>query len=321
MGPITFGTTGGIWKERDATLEFAQYAERLGFDMLSFGEHVTNWGPDYDPFIQMAYVTAATKRIRLATQVTVLPLHHPVRLAHQITTLDNLSDGRVTVGIGVGGEFPKQYEAFGIPVSERGKRTDEYIEILRGLWTEASFTYRGNFFQFEDITMEPKPSQKPHPPIWVGGRPGGVETAPDGTTRYKSKAGAVRRAARYGQGWIPYYVTVEQVRTTVEQLHQFAREEGRDPGDITIGLNNMWLAKGSFQDALEVARDKNRYSRDISERVSRYDLLGSPKDIIRRAEAYIDAGVTHFACLFLCDPEEVSEQMEIVAREVIPHFR
>lgn len=320
MGPITFGTNGGVSKDKNAILEFAQYADSLGFDLLSFGEHVTNWGPDYDPFIQMAYVAGVTRRIRLATQVTILPLHHPVRLAHQITTLDNLSDGRVTVGIGVGGEFFKQFEAFGIPLSERGARTDEYIEILRGLWTEESFSYDGSFFQFEDITMEPIPLQKPHPPIWVGGRPGGMETAPDGTTRYKSKVGAVKRAARYGQGWIPYYVTVEQVRTTVEQLHQFALEEGRDPSDITIGLNNMWLVTDSLEDALETAREKTRYGRDISERVSRYDLLGSPSDIIKRIEAYIGVGVTHFTCLFLCEAEEVSEQMEIVANKVIPYF-
>lgn len=283
-------------------------------------EHITNWGPDYDPIIAMAYAASATRRIRVMSSVTVLPLHHPVRLAHQIMTLDNLSEGRVILGIGAGGEIPKQFEAFGIPVSERGKRTDEYIEVMQGLWTQAPFSYQGRFLQFDDIVMEPKPYQKPHPPIWVGGRPGGVETAPDGTKRFKSKTGAVRRAGKYGQGWFPYYVTVEGVRTTVQQLHQYAREAGRDPADIVIGLNNNWLIRDTYKEALEEARRKSmRYGRDLSDRVAQYDLLGSPNDIIRRMEEYIAVGVTHFASLFTDDDDH--RQLEIVAKKIMPYFR
>lgn len=254
------------------------------------------------------------------SSVTVLPLHHPVRLAHQIMTLDNLSEGRVILGIGAGGEIPKQFEAFGIPVSERGKRTDEYIEVMQGLWTQDPFSYQGRFLQFKDIVMEPKPYQKPHPPIWVGGRPGGVETAPDGTKRFKSKIGAVRRAGKYGQGWFPYYVTVEGVRTTVQQLHQYAREAGRDPADIVVGLNNEWLIRDTYEEALEEARRKSmRYGRDLSDRVARYDLLGSPEDIIRRIEEYIAVGVTHFACIIIS--EDSQKQLEIAAKKILPYFR
>ena len=294
----------------------------MGFDVIAFAEHITNWGPDYDPIIRMAYATSVTKRIRVLSSVTVLPLHHPVRLAHQIMTLDNLSSGRAILGVGAGGETPKQFEAFGIPVSERGKRTDEYIEIMQGLWTQDSFTYRGKFFQFEDIVMEPKPFQKPHPPVWVGGRPGGVETAPDGTKRFKSKIGAVRRAGRYGQGWFPYYVTVDQVRTTVEQLHQYAREAGRDPSQIVIGLNNTWLIRDTYEEALEEARRGGfRYGRDLSDRVAQYDLLGSPKDIIRRMEEYIAVGVTHFSCGSMDHGRDNQRQMESVSKQIMPYFR
>lgn len=321
MKAITFGTgMSGLRSERSIG-EGAQIAEQLGFDVFSFGEHPTNWGPDFDPFVQMAFAAAATKQIRVASQVTLLPLHHPVRLAHIVTSLDHLSQGRVIVGVGVGGEYPKQFEAFGIPVSERGRRTDEYLQILLGLWTQKSFSHRGEFFRFDDIVMEPMPYQQPHPPIWIGGRPGGTEIGPDGIRRYKSKVGAVRRAARFGQSWLPYHVTVDQVRSTTEQLRESAHAVGRNPDHITIGLNNSWLIRDTFEEALAEASRIPRYGNNLSERVRQYDLLGSPVEVIRRMEEYIAVGVTHFSCGWLAEGGDALTQMQIVARHVMPYFR
>jgi len=269
----------------------------------------------------MAYAAAATTKLRVASLVTILPLHHPVRLAQMITSLDHLSGGRVILGVGAGGEYPKQFDAFGVPLSQRGTRTNEYLEILIGLWTEATFSHNGRYFQFSDISQEPLPLQKPHPPIWIGGRPGGVQTASDGTTQYKSKTAAAARAGRYGQAWIPYYVTTEQVKTTVDVVRASALEAGRDPDRILIGLNNQWLVKDSFGAALAVAQQGERYGRDISSRVSQYDLLGSPTDVIGRMESYIEAGVSHFQCGWQCPPNEVSAQMEVAAKHILPYFR
>ena len=145
---------------------------------------------------------------------------------------------------------------------------------------------------------------------------------PDGSKQYKSKTAAVRRAGRYGQGWLPYIVSVEQVRTTVRQLGEYAREAGRNPDGIIVGLNNSWLVKDTYEEALKGARLGGvRYGRDLSERVSQVDLLGTPEDIIRRMNEYIDAGVTHFSCNWMGDPGEVQQQMEIVAKKVMPYFR
>jgi alkanesulfonate monooxygenase SsuD/methylene tetrahydromethanopterin reductase-like flavin-dependent oxidoreductase (luciferase family) len=238
-----------------------------------------------------------------------------------IMTLDRISGGRVDLGVGAGGETPKQFEAYGVPLGQRGPRTDEYLDILTGLWTQDLFDYSGAYFSFEGISLEPKPLQQPHPPIWIGGRPGGIEVGPDGQTRYKSKTAAARRAGRYGQAWIPYYVTVEQVAATVAQVREVATAAGRDPDAIEIGLNNMWWVADSFDEALAQASQRLRYGRDLSSRVQQYDILGGPKDVIKRMEDYIAVGVTHFACRWLCDAADIPAQMQIVSERVMPHFR
>ncbi|MYI83413.1 MAG: LLM class flavin-dependent oxidoreductase, partial [Chloroflexi bacterium] len=156
--------------------EFARRLEELGFDGFWAGETPTNRDPSYDSFTTLCFAAAATSRITVGSDVLLLPLHHPGWVAKQFGTLDVLSNGRAILGVGVGGEFPKQFEGFGIPLNERGRRTDEGIEIIRSLWTEAESGYDSPRFRFEGITMEPKPVQQPHPPIWVGGRPGGIET-------------------------------------------------------------------------------------------------------------------------------------------------
>ena len=251
----------------------------------------------------------------------LLPLHHPGWVAKQFGTLDVLSNGRAILGVGVGGEFPKQFEGFGIPLPERGRRTDEGIEIIRSLWTEQESSYDSPRFRFEGITMEPKPVQRPHPPIWVGGRPGGIETGPDGKPRFKSTTGAIQRAAKYADAWDPYYMTPEMYRESVTAIRAHAAEIGRDISGMEWALTTFWLMRDSYDEALEAAAGKLRYGRDLSARVARYDILGSPADVIRRLETFIDAGVRYFICNWSCDPSEVPRHLELIGNEVIPHFR
>ena len=169
--------------------------------------------------------------------------------------------------------------------------------------------------------MEPKPVQQPHPPIWVGGRPGGVETGPDGNPRFKSTTGAIQRAAKYADAWDPYYMTPEMYRESVTQIRAHADEIGRDISDMGWALTTFWQMRDSYDEALETAAGKLRYGRDLSARISRYDILGSPADVIRRLETFIDAGVRYFICNWSCDPSEVPRHLELIGNEVIPHFR
>ena len=301
--------------------EFARRLEDLGFDGFWTGESPTNRGPSFDTFTTLCFAAAATSRITVGPDVLLLPLHHPAWVAKQFGTLDVLSGGRLVLAVGVGGEYAKQFEAFGIPVNQRGRRTDEGIEVIKNLWTEAESSYDGRYFQYHGITMEPKPVQQPHPPIWVGGRPGGMETGPDGKPRFKSKTGAMLRAAKYADGWDPYYMTPEMYRESVAQIKQFAQELGRDISGMQWALTTFWQMRDTYDEALEVAAGKARYGRDLSSRVSRYDILGNPRDVIKRLETYIDAGVRYFICNWSCAPEEVLTHVETIGKEVIPHFR
>jgi probable F420-dependent oxidoreductase len=185
------------WQDRLSTGDFqkvAQMAEDLGYDAIAASEHIV-MPPDLvsamgaywtDALTVMTFVAGATKRIRVNSSVIVLPYHEPIAYAKAIATLDVLSGGRVTVSFGVGmarGEFA----ALGVPFEKRGRITDEYIEVLKVLWTEDRPEFHGEFVDFADISFEPKPVQKPYPPIWIGG----------------SSMAALLRAARVGSGWYP----------------------------------------------------------------------------------------------------------------------
>ena len=314
---------GGVYSHRAGVSpgEFARRLEDLGFDGFFAGETPTSRGASYDTFTTLCFAAAATSRITVGSNVLLMPLHHPAWVAKEYGTLDVLSNGRVILGVGVGGEYAKQFEAFGVPVRERGRRTDEGIEIIKQFWTGEEASYQGRIFQFEGITMDPKPVQKPHPPIWVGGRPGGQEQGPDGKMRYKSTTGAIRRAARYGDAWNPYYMTPEMYDASATQIRELAAGEGRDLSSMQWALTTSWLLRDSYDGALDAARAKMRYGRDLSDRVARYDILGNPDDVTKRLETFIEAGVCYFICDWSCEPEEVLQHIEVIGKEVIPHFR
>ena len=180
----------------------AQKADELGWDWMTISEHIVMpkemaevMGARFPESLTAAAVLAgATKRIKLLTYVLVLPYRNPVLLAKQIATLDFLSGGRFTLGTG-GGHLQREFETLGVPFAERGTLTDECILAMKELWTSAEPSFKGRYVQFDHIVFEPKPVQKPHPPILIGGN---------------SKP-AMRRAAQLGNGWLPWLVTREQL--------------------------------------------------------------------------------------------------------------
>ena len=302
--------------------EFAVLAEKLGFDGLSIGDHCAGWNPSNEPLTVMTWAAAVTERLIVSSSVFVLPLADPVRLAKQLANLDVLSNGRVAFGVGPGGENSKEFEAFGVPVSERRSRTDEFIEIMKGLWTEPSFSYDGRYLKCKDIKFEPKPVQKPHLPIWIGGRLGGVEIGPDGKRRFKSKTAATRRAARYGDGWLPYLMSPEMYKESVGMVKASAKEFGREDHPMEYLHNIGIVIKDSLDEALDEVAGGERYGESRSaEFAMKYDILGSPQDCIKRITDFIDAGVRHFILKISTPAEERRQQMERLAKEVLPAFR
>lgn len=195
-------------------------AEVLGFDSVWVNHHVLNVGyvrdrlgdrPYHDALVLLTWLAAKTSRVTLGTSVLVMPYLHPMVLAKQLATLDHLSSGRLVVGVGAG-SLPEENAALGVPYDSRGAYCNEFIEVLRKLWTDERASFVGQFFSFENIISSPKPLQRPHPPIVIGG----------------NRPPALRRAARLGDGWHPMNCSPDGVRRRLETLRSEASPARRD---------------------------------------------------------------------------------------------
>ena len=211
--------------------DYAQAVEQLGYDHIQSLDHVLGanaasrpgWQGPYDhtdlihePFVLFGYLAAITQSLELVTTVVILPQRQTALVAKQAAEVDVLSGGRMRLGIGIGWN-DVEYEALGENFHDRGRRSDEQIEVLRQLWTTESVTYQGRWHTITDAGINPLPIQRPIP-IWIGG---GADPV-------------LRRIARTGDGWFPQFRPDEDARKIIGRLHDYAREAGRDPGDIGI---------------------------------------------------------------------------------------
>jgi probable F420-dependent oxidoreductase len=237
--------TRGALGNRAGYMAVAEAAERLGYGFISVNDHIIvprdiasrypysdsgEWagarvGECLDQLATLAFLAARTERLRLLTSVMVVPQRQPVLTAKMLATIDVLSGGRLIVGCGVGW-LKEEFEAVGAPdFAERGRVTDEYLEAFKVLWTEDAPAYAGKHVVFDNIMFAPKPVQKPHPPIWIGG---------EGTV-------AMKRAIRLGDGWYPgslnpqhRYDTAPKLIAAVAEMRDLAHAAGRDPTSIDI---------------------------------------------------------------------------------------
>jgi probable F420-dependent oxidoreductase len=170
-----------------------------------------------EPINTLSFLAAHTSRVRLGTAMLLLPQRNPVYTAKEVSTLDWLSNGRVDLGIGVGW-LEEEFNAVNVPWPQRGKRTDEYLEVLATLWTDETSAYEGEFYSLNPCQMYPKPIQQPHPPIHIGG-----ESGP-----------ALARVARSGQGWHTFNRTPEELTEPLATLDGLLADEGRTRDDITV---------------------------------------------------------------------------------------
>jgi probable F420-dependent oxidoreductase len=228
---------GGPFSEPEMAIGLAQLAEELGFESLWTVEHVvvpTGYQSTYpysptgrmpggedvpipDPLIWLAYVAAATTRIRLATGILILPQRNPVILAKEIATLDRLSGGRVELGVGVGW-LEEEFDALGVPFAERGKRTDEHIEVLHRLWREQETAFDGRYTRFGPLQSYPKPATAAGPKIHIGGH----------------TPAAARRAGRLGDGFFPGRSEHDGLLPLLDEMRAAAKDAGRDPDAIEV---------------------------------------------------------------------------------------
>jgi probable F420-dependent oxidoreductase len=170
-----------------------------------------------EPMVTLSYVAARTTTVRLGTAMLLLPQRNPVYVAKEVSSLDWLSGGRVDLGVGVGW-LREEFDALNVPWERRGRRTDEYLEVLRTLWCDAKSSHHGEMFQLDDCEMYPKPVQQPHPPIHIGG-----ETP-----------AALRRTARHGQGWHTFNRSPAELAAGLAELDGYLAEAGRSRADLRI---------------------------------------------------------------------------------------
>jgi len=312
---ITFGVNLSVDNYWNVP-EFARRAEDLGYGRVTMGEHIMDGNPPRPTLLNlpaMAAAAGATRDIRVMTGIVVAPLYHPVTLAKMVASVDQVSGGRLDFGIGISGQRGTkiEFDAVGVDVHTRGKRTDEILQVMKRLWTEEHVSHHGDFFDFDDVTLLPFPTQQPYPPIWVSGR----------------SDAAMRRAALLGDGWYPYLFTVRRLKQTNEEISQIAAEAGRDLSGFRWGLNQPTSIMEDPAAALAQAV-KNVGQRYVTADRSAEDIAkalciaGTPEDCVQAVQERMDAGVRDFNLSFLAsDIEGTYQQMETFSRHVITHFR
>jgi probable F420-dependent oxidoreductase len=291
---------------REAKVE-ARRAEELGFDYLLTGEHIMFHGATANTLISLAAAAGATERIKLMSGIVLAPLYPVALLAKQASVLDVVSGGRFSLGVGVGGEFPKEFDAVGVPVEERGARTNEALEVLDKLLTERDVVYHGRFVDLDGITISPHPVQKPRMPFWVAGR----------------KEVAMKRVARYAEGWLPYMYTPEMLADSVARIEEFTAEAGRPPGSVRIGLYIFSCVHEDRSKALELANQQlsRQYNQDFSKMVEKYTIAGDPEGCAGRVAEYVEAGATAVMFGNGCPPDYVETNTRLLGEAVLPLCR
>ena len=312
---LTFGCNLSVDNYWDIG-EFARRAEDLGFDRVTVGEHVMDGNPPRPTVMglpAMAAAAGATTRLRVLTGIVIAPLYHPVMLAKMVSTVDQISGGRLDFGIGISGQRDTraEFDALEIPVNTRGRRTDEMLRVMKQLWTEDHVTHHGRFFNFEDVTLLPKTHQQPYPPIWVAGR----------------SDAAIRRAAIAGDGWYPYLFTVNRIRRSNASVREMAEHSGRDLDRFHWGLNQPTAIDDDPDKALEtaVAHVGQRYvtpERSADDIARALCITGNAEDCVGAIQERIDAGVRDFVFGFLSgEPADYFRQMELFSNRVLTQFK
>ena len=242
---------------------YLRRAEDLGFDSAVSIDHLLQTPPAYactwlEPIALLAALAGVTRTIKLGTMVLVLPLRNPAYFAKEWATLDLLSGGRTILGVGVGWH-EEEFHLMGVPHKERGRRMDEMLEAVTALWAGDDVTYRGKYYRFEHLTIDPKPVQKPHPPIWIGGGSQPFEKVYGQTVTNIDPV--LRRIAKYARTWVPHSsATADMVKGDWDKIQRFMVEQGRQPEEMSKVYSNFVyvLKKGERPEAAAPSSRRSR---------------------------------------------------------------
>lgn len=309
----------------DDFVEMAVLAEELGFDSVWGNDHYATQAYVRDKYGQppnfyevltvLSAVATATRRVQLGTAVLVLPMRDLVTLAKQVATIDQLSGGRMLLGVGIGA-YREEYEAArpDLVGANRGEILEEGLELLGRLYRERSVSHAGVFYRVEGLELYPKPAQSPFP-ILVGGH----------------KQRAIDRAIRLGGGWIPGWRPFDELKEWIAIFRRKAADAGRDPQSLIVAPQLSCLVARTE----EAARDRYERSGMVQHRISlrstgrdpvlarQHNLIGTPQTVLEKVRFLDDAGADHLACMTFCvdSVEEYREQLHMFADEVIRPYR
>ncbi|HEX9667746.1 MAG TPA: LLM class F420-dependent oxidoreductase [Thermodesulfobacteriota bacterium] len=284
----------GKYAQKESILAIAKSAEDLGFDSLWVSDHIVipeshkGFGDVfYEPLTTLSFVAAKTRVIQLGTSVIILPYRNPIVLAKMISTLDVLSGGRVILGVGVGW-LKEEFDALRVCYEERGSITDEYIYVLKNLWSNEEPGYRGKYYNFSNIKFFPKPIQKPHPPIWIGG----------------NGLAALRRAITLGNGWHPVGLTPSEIEEKTGALGELQTKIRSSNFVISLRKNLQIYKSGKKKpDVREPLRD-------------------TPEMIARSIEKYYESGVSHLVFQILGGEfKDIIHTMEFFSTDIRPYLK
>ena len=274
-------------------------AEQLGFDSLWTMEGITGDLPTLEPVTLLSYMSALTERVKLGVSVIIAPHRNPVQLAKALGSLDTINDGRLIVGIGLGHRVMS--DTFGISAEHRVSRFVEIMDVMKALWTQPQADHSGRFWRLENTPMEPKPVQKPHPPIWLGG----------------GHPNVLRRAVRHADGWMGAGASsTSQFVENMGRLRSYLEEAGRDPSTFAVS-KRVYLAIDNNESRAE-ARLRTWFGQmyknpDMANRVS---VWGSPAACAEKLAEVAHAG----AHMIMLNPVyDYMEHLEALAADVIPN--
>ena len=309
-----------------------QLADQLGYDMAWLAElhFARRFSVMPAPLLMASALSQTTRRIKLGTAVNLLPLHHPLRIAEEVATLDVLSGGRAVFGIGRGSN-PNHYRGYGIPIEERNDRFVEGLDLALRAWTEDELDYHGQFYHVEGIRLEPKPIQRPYPPVYVASN--GADTFP--------------LVGRLGHSILvtPLIITVQGVSDGLAAYRETLAEHGHDESAVKVVVNvpvyvgeTAESAKAGFaptvNNYLDTLRSMQNNSRgsgrafqiEYEDLYNELGAIGTPEQVIERLESFKERyNPQEIMCWFniggILTNDEVGRSMRLFAEEVMPHFR
>ena len=306
MSGVKIGIGFGLWRQGlpdpETICKYAELSEAVGLDSLWLSDHIVTRNPTLDINCLFAMIAGRTRRLKMGPSVLTLPARHPVHVAKTYATLDYISGGRMILAVGSGSDV-RDLEASGIRPQERGRRLDEGIGILRRLWTESHVTHHGEFYHFDDVTIEPKP-HKGSLDIWIGGKSDAI----------------LKRVVRLGDGWFPALTSPQEFKHDMDKLIGFGLEYGRAVNPREAGVLLLTHVNEDREAAWKEVAPMLRGLPMPPEEVAARCVVGPAEECVEKLQEFVEAGCVKFVLRPACPPAEVMSQIEMYGSKILPAF-